>query len=226
MIPPEDDYLKFLEETAHANDVLLILDEVISFRLSTGGAQEIYGVKPDLTVLGKAIGGGLPSGAFGGRKEVMAVYSPRHKHPAHHAGTFVATPIAVAASVAGLKELTPEAIERINNLGWSLAEGLQRVLDELKIKAQIKGYGSLQQIHFSPEPISTASTAFFTIDRDILRLFHLSLMNKGIFIPNRGFFAVSTPMGEAEIERAVKMSAESLTELKPLIKEIAPQLIG
>ncbi len=226
MIPPEDDYLKFLEETAHANDVLLILDEVISFRLSTGGTQEIYGVKPDLTVLGKAIGGGLPSGAFGGRKEVMAVYSPRHKHPAHHAGTFVATPIAVAASVAGLKELTAEAIDRINGLGWSLAKGLQSVLDELKIKAQIKGYGSLQQIHFSPEPISTASTAFFTIDRDILRLFHLSLMNKGIFIPNRGFFAVSTPMGEAEINRAVEASAETLTELKPLIEEIAPQLIG
>ena len=226
MIPPEDDYLKFLEETAHANDVLLILDEVISFRLSTGGTQEIYGVKPDLTVLGKAIGGGLPSGAFGGRKEVMAVYSPRHKHPAHHAGTFVATPIAVAASVAGLNELTTEAIDRINGLGWSLAKGLQSVLDELKIKAQIKGYGSLQQIHFSPEPISTASTAFFTIDRDILRLFHLSLMNKGIFIPNRGFFAVSTPMGEAEINRAVEASAETLTELKPLIEEIAPQLIG
>ncbi len=226
MIPPEDDYLKFLEETAHANDVLIIIDEVISFRLSSGGAQKIYGVKPDLTVLGKAIGGGLPNGAFGGRKEVMAVYSPKHKHPAHHAGTFVATPIAVAASVAGLNALTPEAIDRINSLGWSLADGLQSVLEELKIKAQIKGYGSLQQIHFSPEPISTASTAFFTIDRDILRLFHLSLMNKGIFIPNRGFFAVSTPMGEAEIEQAVKATAETLTELKPLIEEIAPQLIG
>jgi glutamate-1-semialdehyde 2,1-aminomutase len=226
MIPPEDDYLKFLEETAHANDVLLIIDEVISFRLSSGGAQKIYGVKPDLTVLGKAIGGGLPNGAFGGRKEVMAVYSPKHKHPAHHAGTFVATPIAVAASVAGLNALTPEAIDRINSLGWSLADGLQSVLEELKIKAQIKGYGSLQQIHFSPEPISTASTAFFTIDRDILRLFHLSLMNKGIFIPNRGFFAVSTPMGEAEIEQAVKATAETLTALKPLIEEIAPQLIG
>ena len=226
MIQPEDDYLKFLEETAHANDVLLILDEVISFRLATGGAQEIYGVQPDLTVLGKAIGGGLPNGAFGGRKEVMAVYSPRHKHPAHHAGTFVATPIAVAASVAGLNELTTEAIDRINDLGWSLAEGLQSALDELKIKAQIKGYGSLQQIHFTPEPISTASTAFLTIDRDLLRLFHLSLMNKGIFIPNRGFFAVSTPMGEAEIERAVTASAEILTELRPLIEEIAPQLIG
>ena len=226
MIPPEDDYLKFLEKTAHANDVLLILDEVISFRLSTGGAQQVYGVDPDLTALGKAIGGGLPVGAFGGKKEVMAVYSPRHKHPAHHAGTFVATPIAVAASVAGLKEMTASVLDRINQLGRMLAEKLQGCLDDLKIKAQIKGYGSLQQLHFTPEPISTASTAFFTIDRDILRLFHLSLMNKGIFIPNRGFFSVSTPMGEAEINRAVEASAETLSELKPLMMEIAPQLIG
>lgn len=226
MIPPEDDYLKFLEETAHANDVLLILDEVISFRLSTGGAQKVYGVDPDLTALGKTIGGGLPVGAFGGKKEVMAVYSPRHKHPAHHAGTFVATPIAVAASVAGLKEMTAQAIDRINRLGDMLAEKLRGVLTDLNIKAQIKGYGSLQQLHFTPEPISTASTAFFTIDRDILRLFHLSLMNKGIFIPNRGFFAVSTPMGEAEINQAVEATAETLNELKPLIAKIAPQLIG
>ncbi len=226
MIPPEDDYLKFLENTAHANGVLLILDEVISFRLSTGGAQKVYGVQPDLTALGKTIGGGLPVGAFGGRKEVMEVYSPRHKHPAHHAGTFVATPIAVAASVAGLKEMTADAIDRINGLGRALAEGLQGVLDELKIKAQIKGYGSLQQLHFTPEPISTATTAFFTIDRDILRLFHLGLMNQGIFIPNRGFFSVSTPMGDAEIGKAVDAAAEVLTELKPLIEEIAPQLVG
>lgn len=226
MIPPEDDYLKFLEETAHANNVLLILDEVISFRLSTGGAQEIYGIDPDLTALGKTIGGGLPVGAFGGKKEVMAVYSPKHKHPAHHAGTFVATPIAVAASVAGLKEMTAEAIDRINQLGWMLAKELQDVLDDLKMKAQIKGYGSLQQLHFTSEPISTASTAFFTINRDLLRLFHLSLMNKGIFIPNRGFFSVSTPMGEEEIKQAVNAAAETLEELKPLMVEIAPQLIG
>ena len=107
-----------------------------------------------------------------------------------------------------------------------MAENMQKVLDELKIKAQIKGYGSLQQIHFTPEPIHTASTAFFTINRDVLRLFHLSLMNKGVFIPNRGFFSVSTPMTQAETGKAVDAVAECLTELKPLIQEIAPQLIG
>ena len=226
MIAPEDDYMKFLQKVAAENDILLIADEVISFRLATGGAQQIFDFKPDLTALGKTIGGGLPVGAFGGREDVMAVYSPKQKHPAHHAGTFVATPICVAASVAGLKELDAGAIDGINSLGWSLQDKLQKVLDDLNIKAQLKGYGSLQQLHFTPEPIHTASTAFFTINRDVLRLFHLSLMNKGVFIPNRGFFSVSTPMTEAEIDKAVQASAECLTELKPLIQEIAPQLIG
>ncbi|MGD9240385.1 MAG: aspartate aminotransferase family protein [Desulfobacterales bacterium] len=226
MIPPENDYLRHLKEVAAKNDVLLIVDEVISFRLATGGAQQIFDVAPDLTALGKTIGGGMPVGAFGGREDVMAVYSPKHKHPAHHAGTFVATPIAVAAGIAGLKEMTAETLDRINALGWSMKKNLQSALDDLKIKIQIKGYGSLQQLHFTSEPVFDAQTAFFTQDRDLLRLFHLSLMNKGIFIPNRGFFAISTPMSEAETDKAVKATAECLSELKPLIEQIAPQLIG
>jgi len=226
MIPPEDDYLKHLQEVAKRNDVLLIIDEVISFRLSTGGAQQIYDVTPDLTVLGKSIGGGLPVGAFGGREDVMAVYSPRHKRPAHHSGTFVATPICAMAGIAGLREMTADTLDRINALGWSLAERLQKILDELKINAQIKGYGSLQQLHFTPEPVFTASTAFLTQDRDVLRLFHLSMMNKGVFIGSRGFFSISTPMSEADVDTAMDAAAECLSELKPMIQEIAPKLIG
>jgi glutamate-1-semialdehyde 2,1-aminomutase len=226
MIPPEDDYLNFLLETAHKYGALLIVDEVISFRLSTGGAQKGYNVKPDLTALGKTIGGGMPVGAFGGREDVMAIFSPKQKRPAHHAGTFVATPIAVAAGIASLNEMTREALERINDMGWSMAERLQAALDRLQINLQIKGYGSLQQVHFTNEPIHTATTAFFTINRDLLRLFHLSLMNKGIFIPNRGFFSVSTPMSENEINQAVAAAEEVLSELKPLIQEIEPRLIG
>jgi glutamate-1-semialdehyde 2,1-aminomutase len=226
MIPPEDDYLKHLHKVAKENDVLLIIDEVISFRLATGGVQQVFDVEPDLTVLGKTIGGGLPVGAFGGRQDIMAVYSPRQKRPAHHAGTFVATPIAVAAGIANLKEMTAETLDQINSLGWSLAEKLQKILDELKIKAQIKGYGSLQQIHFTPESVSTASTAYFTLDRDVLRLFHLSMMTKGIFIGSRGFYSITTPMSMVEIEKALEATAECLSELKPLIQEIAPKLIG
>ncbi|NIO08404.1 MAG: aminotransferase class III-fold pyridoxal phosphate-dependent enzyme, partial [Deltaproteobacteria bacterium] len=102
MIPPENDYLKHLQNIAQENGVLLIIDEVISFRLSRGGAQQVFDVKPDLTAMGKTIGGGLPVGAFGGREDVMAVFSPKQKRPAHHSGTFVATPLAAAAGIAGL----------------------------------------------------------------------------------------------------------------------------
>jgi glutamate-1-semialdehyde 2,1-aminomutase len=226
MIPPENDYLHHLKEVARQNDVLLIVDEVISFRLASGGAQQIYDVQPDLTVLGKAIGGGLPVGAFGGRQDVMAVYSPKHKRPAHHSGTFVATPIAVAAGIAGLELMSEDALNRINELGWSLRKGLQEVLDDLELKIQIKGYGSLQQLHFTSEPVFDARAAFLTQDRDLLRLFHVSLMNRGIFIPNRGFFAISIPMTEADIATAVRASSEALAELKPLVEQIAPHLVG
>lgn len=226
MIPPEDDYLKHLQKVANQNDVLLIIDEVISFRLAKGGAQQVFDVNPDLTVLGKAIGGGLPAGAFGGRQDIMAVYSPRHKRPAHHAGTFVATPIAVAAGIANLKEMTSKTLDEINSLGGSLSKGLQSILDDLKIKAQITGYGSLHQIHFTPEPVTTASTAYFTADRDVLRLFHLSMMTKGLFIGSRGFYSISTPMSKIEIDKALEATAESLSELKPLIQNISPKLIG
>ena len=129
------------------------------------------------------------------------------------------------AGIASLREMTADTLDRINSLGWSLAESLQGILDELRIKAQIKGYGSLQQIHFTPEPVFTASTAYFTQDRDVLRLFHLSMMNKGVFIGSRGFYSISTPMSQAEVDKALEATAECLTELKPLIQEIAPQLI-
>jgi glutamate-1-semialdehyde 2,1-aminomutase len=226
MIPPEDEYLHHLKKAASQNEVLFIVDEVISFRLARGGAQQIYDVQPDLTALGKTIGGGLPVGAFGGREDVMAVYSPKHKRPAHHSGTFVATPIAVAAGIAGLELMSANTLERINTLGWALRQKLQELLDNLKLKIQIKGYGSLQQLHFTSEPVLDARAAFLTQDRDLLRLFHLSLMNRGIFISNRGFFAISIPMTENEIDQAVGVTAEVLTELKPLLEQIAPRLVG
>jgi len=224
MIPPKDDYLKFLREVTTENNVLLILDEVISFRLATGGAQQIYGVKPDLTVFGKTIGGGLPVGAFGGREDIMAVFSPKQKRPAHHSGTFVANPVGAAAGIAGLKMMTKEALDRINSLGDSLAEGVQRVLADLKIKAQVTGYGSLRQIHFTPEPVTHAAISLMTQDMDIRRLFHLAMLNRGIFVPARNMYDVSMPMTQTEINKAVTATADVLSELKPFLKEIAPQL--
>jgi len=155
---------------------------------------------------------------------VMAVFSPRHKRPAHHAGTFVATPLGVAAGIASLQEMNQEALERINTMGESMAVEVRQMLKDLGIKAQVKGYGSLQQIHFTPEPVSTASTAFLTQDREILRLFNMAMMNQGLFIGNRGFFALSTVMEDSDTERALEATERALAGLKPIIDEAAPQL--
>ncbi len=226
LIPPKDDYLKFLRKVTTENNVLLIVDEVISFRLAIGGAQQIYDVKADLTVFGKTIGGGLPVGAFGGRQDVMAVFSPKRERPAHHTGTFAGNPISAAAGIAGLKEMTKEALDRINSLGDSLAEGIQRVLSDLKIKAQVTGYGSLHQIHFTPEPVTHAAVSLITQDRNISRLFHLAMLNRGMFVAKRNMYNVSMPMTQTEIDKVVTAIADALSELKPFIKEIAPQLLG
>jgi len=225
MLPPRDDYLKFLRKVTTESNVLLILDEVISFRLATGGAQQIYDVKPDLTVLGKSIAGGLPAAAFGGREDIMAVFSPKQKRPVHHGGTFIATPATAAAGIAGLKEMTKEALDRINCLGESLAEGVRRVLADLKIKAQVAGYGSLHQIHFTPEPVTNAAVSF-SQDMDIKQLLHLAMLSRGMFTQKRVTYNVSIPMTQTEINEAVAATADGLSELKPLIKEVAPQLIG
>jgi len=226
LIPPEDGYLNFLRKVTAEHNILMIVDEVISFRLSTGGAQLIYDVKPDLTTLGKTIGGGIPIGAFGGRADVMAVFSPKQRRPAHHSGTLAATPVAAAAGLVALNEMTKEALDRINVLGDSLAESLKRVLADLKIKAQITGYGSLHQIHFTPEPVTHAVVSLINQDRDLLRLFHLAMITKDMFVPRRGMYNISMPMTETEINKAVTATAEVLSDMKPLIKEVAPQLIG
>ena len=226
LIPPEDDYLKFLRKVTTENNVLLMIDEVISLRLATGGAQQIYDVKADLTVFGKTIGGGLPVGAFGGRQDIMEVFSPKRERPAHHTGTFAGNPVGAAAGIAGLKEMTKEALDRINSLGDSLAEGIQRVLSDLKIKAQVTGYGSLHQIHFTPEPVTHAAVSLITQDRNISRLFHLAMLNRDIFAAKRNAYHVSTPMTQTEIDKVVTAIADALSELKPFIKEIAPQLLG
>jgi glutamate-1-semialdehyde 2,1-aminomutase len=122
--------------------------------------------------------------------------------------------------------MTKEALDRINALGDMLADKLQRMLASLKIKAQITGYGSLRQIHFTPEPVTHAEISLIKQERSILSLFHLAMMNRDIFIPRRGMYNISMPMTEAEINRAVDATGDALSELKPLIQEVAPQLMG
>lgn len=223
-IPPKDDYLNFLREVTAANDVLLILDEVQCFRIDYGGAQRIFGIKPDLTVLGKLIGGGFPVGATGGREDIMNLFSPEVQRISH-SGTLNANPVTATAGVATLEQLTADEIARINGLGESLAEGIREVLTKLNIKGQVTGQGSLQNLHFSQIPVIDGKTAKKVANQDILHLLHLALMERGIFVPARNLFVISTPMTEKEIDMAIKAVDDALNELRPYIEQLWPELI-
>ena len=143
MIPADQRYLDGLRAATTEHRVLLIFDEIISFRLAPGGAQQLYGIEPDLTTVGKIIGGGLPIGAFGGRSDVMALFDPRRPDRMTHAGTFNGSPICMAAGLASLALLTPSEIGRINGLGDRLRDGFQAGFTATGIRGRVTGQGSL-----------------------------------------------------------------------------------
>jgi glutamate-1-semialdehyde 2,1-aminomutase len=223
-IPAEEGYLPRLRGLCDRHDVLLIFDEVITLRLHEGGAQALYGVQPDLTTLGKIIGGGVPIGAFGGRADVMSLFAPPEPRMVQ-SGTYNANPLAMAAGLAALRLLTNEEIIRINLLGSRLASGLENVLDEMGVIGQITGMGSLWTMHFTTNEVrdyrSMASS-----HAGLQRLVHLGLLNRGIFTAKRGMAVTSTPMSAGDIDVFVSAFADLLGELKPYIADEAPHLLA
>jgi glutamate-1-semialdehyde 2,1-aminomutase len=140
-----------LREFTAANGIILIFDEVISYRASTGGAQEYYGITPDMTSLGKIIGGGFSIGAFGGSKEIMDLYDPMQAGGPRvaHAGTFNANPVTMLAGAATLEQLTPEVYRKLAEMTEYLRAGILKVGAELETPVQVTGLGSLFGIHFT-----------------------------------------------------------------------------
>ncbi len=224
MIAPRDGYLEFLRKVTAENDVIFILDEVISLRLAMGGTQAIYDIKPDLTTMAKIIGGGYPVGAIGGREDLMQLFSPR-VNKVYHAGTLNANPITAVAGVATMEQLTAEAIDHLNALGEAFADGVRAVFERLNVKGQVTGLGSLRNIHFSAQAVMDGKTARET-NKELLHLFYLGMLERGMFFPSRGLFVMSTPMTRQDIDTAVKAVDEVVTDLKPAIGEIWPELIG
>jgi len=211
-VPAADDYLVALRLITERENCVLIFDEVITLRLAFGGAQQIYAVRPDLTTLGKIIGGGLPVGAFGGRADIMSLFNPaRGRLP--HSGTFNGNPATVAAGIAALELLTEDAIALTNQLGDRLRTGLQGVIQTTEIDAQLTGVGSLVGIHFTREPIRNYRDAL-RAPRNMLSVLHLSLLNRGMFIAPRGFLCTSTVMSESEVDELVGAFEDTLLALK------------
>lgn len=212
VIPADPGFLSFLRELTRDAGALLVFDEVIAFRIGYHGAQGRYGVTPDLTALGKIIGGGLAIGAFGGRGDVLELFDPRSPRRMPHGGTFNGNPLSCAAGLAALDGLPPAEYERLEALAVRLREGVEGLLARADVPACVTQIGSLFNVHFADGPIHTHADVLAG-DLGLLRELHLSLLSHGILSTPRGMGCLSTPMGEAEIDAFLEATELSLGEL-------------
>jgi glutamate-1-semialdehyde 2,1-aminomutase len=226
----EDGRLPRLVDIARANDVPVVCDEVMSFRFAPGGAQQYFGFEADITAFGKSIGGGgLAVGAFGGRAEIMRLFSNLDEEsPVHHTGTFAGNPTTAAAGIAALEELTPALFERTAELGERLRSGFGRAFADAGIRATLLGEASLVLLFLGElSSLDPRKSKASPAEAEVKRLFGLSLLNKGMFTPADALiWAISEPMREAEVDRAVAAVRATLAELKPLFETCAPELLA
>jgi glutamate-1-semialdehyde 2,1-aminomutase len=207
--PPEPGFLSFLRSFTERHGALLIFDEIISFRVAPGGAQARFGVRPDLTTLGKIIGGGYPLAAFGGRADVMEIFDARRPGAASHGGTFNGSPVAAAAGLATLRELTPDVYGRLDALGERLGSAISTEIERAGVNARVAVVGSLFQI-FSGSGV----TAFATGVAGGPTLF-LGLLVEGFYLAPRGMGAISTIATESDIDELAAAIGRVLAILAP-----------
>jgi len=216
-IPADRDFLQMLREEATRIGAWLIFDEVMTSRLSPGGLQAKHGIKPDLTSLGKYIGGGMSFGAFGGRADILDRYDPRRADALPHAGTFNNNVLTMSAGHAGLTEIyTPEAALALNARGDALREKLNALCKATGAKMQFTGIGSMISVHFTRAPVRNPADAG-AADQKLKELFFFDMLEKGIWIARRGFFALCLPLGDAEYEKLVQAVEEFLASRQSLL---------
>jgi glutamate-1-semialdehyde 2,1-aminomutase len=214
-VPPRDGFLEALRGLCDEHGTLLIFDEVMTgFRLAPGGAQELYGVVPDLTTLGKVIGGGLPVGAFGGRESLMRRVAP--DGPVYQAGTLSGNPLAMAAGLATVGHLRANrgVYAELESLGARLEAGYRRLLDGRRDVLSWNRVGSMATLFFSPGPVTNWGSASGA-DRDrFARYFH-GMLERGVYLPPSPFEAafLSAAHTEADIDGTVDAAAEVLAEV-------------
>lgn len=212
---PAPGFLSFLRQATRDRGIVLIYDEVISFRLAYGGAQSRYGGDPDLTVLGKIIGGGLPIGAVGGRAEVMDLLDPSKSSPKlASGGTFSGNPLSMAGGLAAMEQLSPPAFERLDRMGEKIRKEANAIFAEGGVEAQLSGDGSLFRILATKQPI----TNYRSVPegpgpaRTIAGL-HLGLLENGVIISKDGLGCLSTPMTGAEVDQFLAALARAVHSL-------------
>jgi glutamate-1-semialdehyde 2,1-aminomutase len=215
-IPPDDGYLHGLQAICQENDVLFILDEVITgFRLGPGGAQEAFGLQPDLSTFAKAMANGAPIGAFTGTRDIMSVLEGGR---VRHAGTYNASPIGLAAAKATLQELSRDGgavYRRLDELGSKLRSSLQEAFDRSGVPAVVQGRASMMQVYFTDQRRIRTYREALRADADRFSFFAHSMLNRGVFVHPDHFehWFLSAAHSEREIEGIVEAAEHSLRAL-------------
>ena len=222
-ITPEIEYLQFLRKITEEYNIVLIFDEVVTGRLSTGGAQKYYGVTPDLTTLGKIIGGGVPVGAFGGKREIMEMYDPREKKM-YHSGTFNGNAVTMAAGLATMTAFDEAAVAHIETLGNAFKAGVEDIYKRLGLGMQILGAGSLYNLLFTNKEVKNYRDVA-SAHEELNKVLYLDLLTRGVFNAERGMFCMSTPMTMDDIGFALETLEAAMKDLLPAIQAEAPELI-
>ena len=213
-IPPVSGFLEGLREITKDYGALLIFDEVMSgFRVGLGGAQKLYKIDPDITCLGKVIGGGLPVGAYGGKKEIMEMISPTG--PVYQAGTLSGNPLAMSAGLATIRILQrPGVYEQLFNRTKELVEGLQAAASETGINASLNSAGSMLSIFFTEKQVIDYSTAVNS-DLDKFSSFFWSMLKRGVYFAPSPFetLFMSLAHSEGDIKTTLEAARESFAEI-------------
>lgn len=216
-IPADQAFLQMLRDWSHTHGALLIFDEVMTSRLSPGGLQAVYGVAPDMTTLGKYVGGGLSFGAFGGRAEVMGRFDPLQPDALAHAGTFNNNVFTMAAGVTGLRDVyTASAALALNARGDALRNRLNAVAKEARFPMQFTGLGSMMNVHMY------AGTVRSVCDVDpgtkpLSDLFYFQMLDHGAWLARRGMINLSLPIGDAECDQLVRAAEAFIQSRNGLI---------
>jgi glutamate-1-semialdehyde 2,1-aminomutase len=203
-VPGDPEFLRGIRKLTEELNIALIYDEVQSLRVAPGGAQELLGVTPDLSCFGKIIGGGLPIGAFGGRRDIMAQFDPTTAGGARiaHAGTFNANPMTLVAGESVMRALTPPVYRRLAELGDSLRQKLRRTLAATGVPSQVTGVASLFGIHFNSRPIRSYRDVIAD-DAEMTKGLYTGLLNEGILLQTTCAGALGVMTTDTEVDTLV-----------------------
>jgi glutamate-1-semialdehyde 2,1-aminomutase len=211
----EPDYLTAVREVTKRHGIVLVFDEVFSFRLGYRGRQGDLGIRPDLTTFGKIIGGGLPVGALGGAVEIMQVFDPTRGAPkVGHGGTFNGNPLTMVAGLTAMEQWTEAAVNRLNGLGERLRAGLRKALLARGVVGQVQGQGSLSALVFADRAVRNHRELTAALDRTggiaTTRRLQRRLLSAGVLTSPSGWLILSTPMDESVVDRVVEEVSAAL----------------